>query len=223
MKFLLTICLFILAGAAMAQNDFKPVNRDSVKLAISDSTKDTYYPKLFDRYNRFDTTLTLDEYRLIYYGFVFQDAYYAYASDKKREVAELLGKRSYDKASEVCDEALKNMPVGLTPNLSKSYVLFQMNVNDSASFYVHRYKRLRDAILSTGNGEACETAFKTIFVSDEYDIIHNYFDIESRGQSLVFPCDKLSVSKSKNWRSSAIYFDTSETFENMKKKFKSKE
>src|SRR5262245_43327225 len=102
MKCLLTICFFVLAGATMAQNDFKPINRDSVKLAVTDSTKDTYYPKLMERYNRFDTTLTVDDYRLIYYGFVFQDKYNGYANDKKRDIAELIGKRSYDKASEVC-------------------------------------------------------------------------------------------------------------------------
>jgi len=224
MRPLLIILFFMMAGAAMAQNNFRPVNRDSVKLAISDSSKDTYYPKLMERYNRFDTTLTVEDYRLIYYGYVFQDEYFAYANDKKREIGELVNKRKYDKASEVCDEALAGMRVGLSPNFFKSYVLFQMNVTDSAAFYIFRYQRLRDAILSTGNGETCETAFKTIYVSDEYDIIHNWFDIESRGQSLVkFICDKLQVSKSKNWRQNSIYFDTSETFENMKKKFRSKE
>lgn len=224
MRPLLIIFFFMMAGAAMAQNNFRPVNRDSVKLAITDSSKNTYYPKLMERYNRFDTTLSMDEYRLIYYGFVFQDEYFAYANDMKREIGELVRDRRYDKASDVCDKALAGMPVGLSPNYYKSYVLFKMNVTDSAAYYVFRYQRLRDAILSTGNGETCETAFKTIYVSDEYDIIHNWFEIESRAQSLVrFICDKLHVSKSKTWRQSSIYFDTSETFENMKKKFRSKE
>jgi hypothetical protein len=220
MKSLFTFCCILITGAAIAQNDFRPINRDSVKIAVTDSTKETWYPKLFDRFNHFDTTLTKDDYRLLYYGFVFQDIYSGYAADKEGEIVKLINKRTYDKASDMCDEVLVKMPVGLKANLYKSLVLGEMAVTDSARKYADRYLGLMGAVLSSGNGFTCETAFKTIFVSDEYDVIRSYFQMNSKGQSLQYPCDKLFVTKSKYFDKNAIYFDTSETFIRMREKTK---
>jgi hypothetical protein len=150
---------------------------------------------------------------------VFQDIYSGYAADKEGEIVKLINKRTYDKASDMCDEVLVKMPVGLKANLYKSLVLGEMAVTDSARKY-DRYLGLMGAVLSSGNGFTCETAFKTIFVSDEYDVIRSYFQMNSKGQSLQYPCDKLFVTKSKYFDKNAIYFDTSETFIRMREKTK---
>jgi len=220
MKLLLTCCCFLIVGAAMAQLPPKPTNRDYVRLAVTDSTKNTWYPKLFDRFNHFDTSLTKEEYSLLYYGFVFQTEYNGYAADKEGEIVELYKKRAFDKASDLCDEVLLKMPVGLKANLYKSLVLGEMALTDSAKRFANRYLGLMEAIISSGNGFSCETAIKTIFVSDEYDVIHSYFQIDSKGQSLLYPCDKLLVTKSNFYERDAIFFDTSETFIRMREKTK---
>ena len=222
MKALLFFCFILFACAAIAQEQpFRPVNRDSVKQAVTDTALSTYYPKLFDRFQHFDTTLTLDDYRLLYYGFVFQDGYSGYPDEKKREIRELVGKKKYDRASELCDVALHDVPVGLTPHLLKAMVLYNMTDNDSSQLFARRYRMLRDAILSTGNGLSCNTAYKTIYVSDEYEILKN-LKLESEGQSLVYPCDALHVSPSEYFEKTLIYFDTSESFIFMQQQLKDK-
>ncbi|HEY2721844.1 MAG TPA: DUF4919 domain-containing protein, partial [Chitinophagaceae bacterium] len=73
-------------------------------------------------------------------------------------------------------------------------------------------KNLLNAILSSGNGLECKTAFKTIFVADEYEIIYNAFDVvKFSGQSLQEPCDVLHINPTDKFNHDDIYFDTSET------------
>lgn len=220
MKSLITFFFFIIAGSAIAQNNFRPINRDSVKLAVTDAAKDTYYPKLLDRFNHFDTTLTLDDYRLLYYGFVFQDEYHALFNDKEGVISELAGRKKYDKALEECNSVLEKMPVGLKANFYKGLLLNQIAESDSAKGYAIRYKMLLDAVLSSGDGLTCETGFRAISVSDEYNILRTYLSKSNPLHTTVYPCDKFKISKSDKFNARTIYFDISESFRNMEKLFK---
>lgn len=223
MKPLVTLFFIIIAGSAIAQNNFRPINRDSVKLAVTDTTKETYYPKLLQRFNQLDTTLTLDDYRLIYYGFVFQDNYKAMFNDKEGEISMLAGRKKYDKALEECNSVLEQMPVGLKPNFYKGLLLYQMAENDSAKRFANRYKMLLNAVLSSGDGLTCETGFRAICISDEYNILRNYLRKSNPLHITAYPCDKFKISKSDLFNARTIYFDISESFRYLEEKFKKKE
>jgi len=80
MKRLLLLLLFLPAAAA-AQH--APDN-DEVLARIIDNTSPQYYPRLMERYMSGDTTLTLDDYHYLYYGFVFDDNYRPLESDPSR-------------------------------------------------------------------------------------------------------------------------------------------
>ena len=47
------------------------INYDTIKAKIEKPESDSYYPKLLKRFNEFDSTLTLQDYSLIYYKFSF--------------------------------------------------------------------------------------------------------------------------------------------------------
>jgi hypothetical protein len=209
MKALLTLMLLTIAIAGIAQDKPIPVNYDSVKSAVTDPGKDTYYPKLLQRFNQFDTTLTLEDYRLIYYGHAFDTSYYPYINDGGMEITQLVKKRKYDKALEECDKVLAKTPTAITTNSYKSIVLMNMAVNDSARLYAIRTKKLISAILSSGDGLTCETAFKVIYVSDEYTLMRDVFEVNNLFRTTKPPCDKWKISKSKNYSSNTIYFDYS--------------
>lgn len=204
---------------------FRTVNRDSVKAAISDSSKPTYYARLLKRMNDFDTTLTIEDYRLIYYGYVFDSNYSAYGGTQRPEIRKLLDDKKYLAALNLSDSVLNTMPVSLSANIMKLVVLYTMSPDERTEFdkWKQRYLGLRDAVLSSGNGLSCETAFKTIFVPDEYDLLYNYFEIEESSQALVGNCDMFTVKSAKYYNAKEIYFDTSETLDQLDRMFKQEE
>lgn len=224
MKLTITILLTISTFSVFGQNNFRRVNRDSVKLLISDQSKDTYYPKLMNRFNHFDTTLTLQDYRLLYYGFVFQKEYSGDFYQKQQEITQLIHENKFDLAIKTCDSILQKVPVSLIANYLKGFAIYMIRNTDSNYLrYRTRYSKLREAILSSGNGLTCSSSFKTIFVSDDYEIMYRYFQIpEYITQYLVYNCDKFEIKPSKYFQANAIYFDASDPLLNTEERLKKK-
>ena len=81
MKRILILLLALLPIASMAQR--VPDNEEILSRTIDRSTP-YYYPRLMERYIHGDTTLTLDEYHYLYYGFAFADNYRPLESDPAR-------------------------------------------------------------------------------------------------------------------------------------------
>lgn len=75
MKYCLFLITIVLNLSLLAQQHFTPVDRDKVKKAVNDDKAPTAYKELLRRFNAFDSTLTLEDYRLLYYGFVFQKSF----------------------------------------------------------------------------------------------------------------------------------------------------
>ena len=81
MKRILILLLALLPIATMAQR--VPDNEAILARTIDRSTL-YYYPRLMERYIHGDTTLTLDEYHYLYYGFAFADNYRPLENDPAR-------------------------------------------------------------------------------------------------------------------------------------------
>lgn len=204
----LTLCL-----SAAAQHNYAPVDREVIRRMVSDPLSATYYPSLLKRFKTFDTTLTSQDYRLLYYGFVFQPAYNAYADHKGAEIKKKIKALQFEEAIVLCDSVLEKIPVSLVANYYRGLAMHFTDKNDPAYLpYRNRYYQLQKAILSSGNGASCPSAFRIIFVDDEYDMIYNYFEIKKHtSQSLTGNCDQFKVVPSEYYFSEIIFFDTSET------------
>lgn len=216
--------LLLCVGFNSAAQSFEPIDRKKVEAAVTNDSLDTYYPKLMARMASFDTTLTADDYRLIYYGFVFQSTYSAYANEKGEEINKAFEKENYEKVIKYCDEVLAKNPTALKKYYNKLVALSKLDRRD-AVFYSTRdqYSALITAILSSGDGLTCETAFKVISVSDEYELMYGYFEVEKvLSQALMTPCDLIHISKTPNFPKDKMYFDVSECFLSMNKMFKEK-
>jgi hypothetical protein len=225
MKLLLIWVVYFLPLFCFAQNDFTPVDRNTVEKEVTTAGQPGYYPTLLHRFNSFDTTLTNTDYRLLYYGFAFQKAYEGYATHKKKEILTALQNKDYKMMISLCDDVLKEIPISLVANYYKGLALFHQNENDRVvMMYRDRYRGLRNAILSSGNGLTCATAFKVLYVGDEYDIMYNYFEIDGyKMQSLQYPCDKFEITPSTYFKASRIHFDAAEPMLNFEKELKKKD
>jgi len=203
---LLIICFF---GSIFGQNKLE-INFDSIKAKIEYPESDNYYPKLLKRFKEFDTTLTHQDYALIYYGFSFQDDY---IKNKPEEftLKDLVKAEDYEKIIIECQKVLNKNPVSLRANNEMGYSLFKLHKPDSEwKKYQKRYRAIRKVIAYSGHGYSPETAFKVIYVSDEYNMLYKYFDIQKiHQQSLMGLCDKFVVDPSEYYKGNEVYFDIS--------------
>ena len=156
-----------------------------IKKQVADHSQSTFYPTLLKRFNAFDTTLTRDDYRLLYYGFVFQKNYNGNMSHHKTDIDRLISAKKYKEAIALCDSILNIVPVSLVANYLEASALYQLNQNYAKDIpYRDRYRKLRDAILSSGDGYRCQSALKVIFADDETDITWHYFEIKGEPKLL---------------------------------------
>lgn len=207
MKKHLILLLFISLCINSFSQNYLPLNK--IGEVISDSSNTTFYPKLIERFNNFDTTLTLNEYILIYYGYGFQENYYGYRKDPSVVYFSLFEKKKFDLILKMCDSTLKETPVCIASNFYKGQVLKEISPNTlEHKKYLERAFNLIDILLSSGDGKSIETAYKVLFLSDEKRVMYGNLDLEQyKSQSLINHYDELTVKKSKKFNQKKIYFD----------------
>lgn len=208
----LFVLLFSGITGIFAQSNYIPVNRDYIEKKVKDSSSPFYYQTLLKRYMAYDSTLNLEDYRFLYYGFPFQPGYSPYASFKNSELNDLLKNKENRKAWEMAIEVYQQQPVSPRSLYNMLVTLQISGSNDSTMRNVQRqYVNIIDAIVSSGDGKSCGTAFKTIFVPDQYEVIANYLNINHQGRILEGTCDKFTVKPNQMFDQAYLYFDTSET------------
>ena len=74
---ILFLMLLILPATGMAQQ--RVPDNEEILAEIIDGESSHYYPHLMERYMAGDTTLTLDDYYYLYYGYAYDDSYDAHA------------------------------------------------------------------------------------------------------------------------------------------------
>lgn len=186
------------------------VDYSKIKQNIQNKSSAFYYPALLERFNAFDSTLTTEDYMHIYYGFVYQDAYLNSRPDEAI-LSKLMESEDFEKLIVECEKILQVNPVSLKANDFMAYALFETGKLETKwQKYQNRYRAIRRVIATSGDGRSCETALKVIYVSDEYNMLHTYFDVEKiHSQRLVGLCDRFEVEPSQYLQSKEIYFDVS--------------
>lgn len=178
---IITVCianLLFLAAISQAQDtDLHPVKYKKIKKAVSKKKSEFYYPALFQRYLDMDTTLTVEEFRHLYYGFTFQKEYSPYGipslQDSLISYLSREGKyaEEYEVAARIGGELLKESPFRLRETFITA-VSFEMAGNlHMSSLYFSFYQKQLDAILMSGDGLSTKTAFSVIYVQDEYELL----------------------------------------------------
>lgn len=173
---LLIFCL--LAERASAQEVLAPDYR-AIKASIQNTKGPNYYPQLMRRYLANDTTLTLNQYRALYYGYSLQEDYVPYQQvrealfDARQKLVNTKG------AHEACTDAIKLSQAALDDNpfdlLAISTMAFSyLQLRDTTSYRVWTDKQnaLLDAIISSGDGEDKASAIHVINIEDEYEVLN---------------------------------------------------
>lgn len=142
-----------------------------------DPSSPFYFPKLMAKYTRNDTTMTNEEYRNFYLGYMFQEDYDPYRVSPYSGVTDELRlkathtKEEIDTIRKYAELSLRDNPFDLRQMSFLVHVLKEKRKDMSAKIWEYRLEHLLGAIKSTGTGEDIENAWYVIYPMHEYDMV----------------------------------------------------
>lgn len=196
---LMVVCSLMGVKAQNQEDSHKSsldVNLDSIESFVSQN-KDVH-KALLDRHIAGDTTLTIEECAIVYYGYCFNPVYDGdYVPTTEAEGYFREGK--YDKARSIFEKSLSVNPVSLRTIFKSMVCAYVANDTLRSDVLKVRFAQLANVILSSGDGCSVDSGFWVLEVSDEYAILYDLFRVEKvNSQALIEgkngPCDKMNVT-----------------------------
>ena len=225
MRILIIILSILFLGQLNAQEfEFKAPDYKKIKKVTSKKSSDLYYPKLLERYQSYDSTLTVDDYRHLYYGYIFQKEFQPYWSSPVGEEinkyyrSQSIDEKDYDKVIKLIDVSLADFPFDLRNMNFKAYLYHKKGDDAMAGKIMSQYNAIINAMISTGDGRTCENSIHVISVNHEY-LLLSLFELQMTQQSLIGSCDYMQVAKG-NHDIEGVYFNVGKILEAQSKLFK---
>lgn len=180
MRSIVLFFFFLFAGVRLFAQEERVVrapDNDLIRIEILDTSSPYYYPDLYYRYWQGDTTLTLEDYRHLYYGFVWQPEYKPFetplAHDKILMILESdsLGEADFREIIRLGQEAMEREPFdpSLVNFLVYAYGSIGDTINERINYY--RLEGILDAIRSSGTGLSEKSPWHIIYFSHVNDFL----------------------------------------------------
>lgn len=223
-KIILLTVLLVSTHLFAQENSFSIPDYKSIEKEIKDKKSVFFYPNLMERLTKNDTLLTPDEFRHLYFGYVFQPKYNAFwRSPDEKKLREFYGKdkletSDYDEIIKLAEHSLSEFPFDLSQLNYLAYIYHLKGDENAAKVTSFKFHSIINAIFSSGDGKTCESGFHVLLVDHEY-VLLKLFDVESESQALVGNCDYLSFEKGK-YKVNGIYFNIEKMLENETKSFR---
>jgi len=195
---IIAVLLLILCSFSTPKAEKKIIierpDMEKIRAEILDPDSKYYYPKLMAMYQQNETIMTLDQYRHLYLGMIFQEDYNPYRTVAQQENAKRLyyengaehTREDYDSIISYAELALADDPFDLTQMNYLIYALRGRGKNNRAAIWQYRLNHILEAIVSTGTGMDTENAWYVINPRHEYNII-NFQNGIAEGQQYVEP------------------------------------
>ena len=222
------IILLLLLGHFASGQDIAIEKPDykKIEISISDPESERYYTKLLNRFKEADIELTLEDFRHLYYGFLFHKDYSAYGfsthSDSLNTLLrqEELSEEDFAEVVRLEKLILEKAPFNPRDLNILAYANLQTGDTLAAMKAEYQLEMVMEAILSTGDGLKEKSAWHVISVSHEYDLI-NFLGFQFEGsQSLTKKgCDYLKVAENEA-NIEGFYFDVNMLLEKQRQLFK---
>jgi hypothetical protein len=227
LRSLFTILFLTIALSAQSQV-ISNVDFPAIERIVKNSASPFYYPKLIERFNNNDTTLTAEEYKFLYYGNATSETYSPYGmSDPEKKLDSLYRIKNFRAAIAAGKETLLENPVNLKTCFRLLVCYDQLGLKDSARIYARKYFGFLNAIYESGDGKSIETAYVVMKVPDEYQVLYD-LELESNRQSLIGTTDRLEIDTKSQKKVKGkkkvkeLYFNVSKPFESLGKMFNEK-
>lgn len=185
---------------------------DKIKREVTDTKSKYYYPRLMERYERNETIMTLDDFRHLYLGSVFQEDYNPYRRNPLDNLLDQLYYRDTHTRAELdsiiayAEESLLDDPFDLSQINFLIYALRKRGKDHRANIWQYRLNHLLEAILSTGNGIDREHAWVVIDPKHEYNIINFQNALVDKAEFIEPYYDHIVVKPTESNKDGGEYF-----------------
>jgi hypothetical protein len=151
---------------------FSQVDYNDIKQKINNKESNTYYSLLVQRFLDSDSTLTMEDFQLLYFGATLQNNFDAdKIMEAEREIRLANYSGEFYEAYQLSDSLLKIFPLSIQAYFEKAYACYNLKRFDEESYNTKRYKILIKTILSKGDGKTFETAYTANLANDKYETI----------------------------------------------------
>lgn len=223
MKLLYYLIILFVSSSLFAQTyDLAKPDFVLIEKNVKDSNSPYYFKKLYDRYIKADTTMTIEEKRHLYFGYSFQEEYSPYErSEANKDLNEILRKQEltdsdYEKILMHSAEILETYPFSIR---MKEYRIFSFNELErfeEAQKETIQATMILDAILSTGDGTSIEKSFYVINTMNEYELLNILgFEFGGRQELVENQYDYLTLNEN-SYNLKGLYFDVSRCLDSIK-------
>lgn len=178
-----------------------------------------YYPTLMSRYERGDTTLTLEDFRHLYYGYPEQPGYKPLLNSPYADsLQNIFGQKTaleaddYRRMVEFAWALLREEPFSMRDLNVLAFAYQMLDEPERAEAQMFKIQGIYAAIRSTGSGLREESPWYVIYMRDAEDVLnllgaqYNKFIVLSR------TVEYAPVYNMPNKRDKGYYFDYSEVY-----------
>ncbi len=226
MKKIILITFTLISSFSYSQDwNFEKPNYKKIKKHIKNKKSPLFYESLMNRFKNADSTMTLEEKRHLYYGYIFDENYSPYASSEYNDsLRTVLQKEKLDSLDLInvvyfTDKVLLDNPFDLRAINYQLYSLKQIGDKTTFNKKVIQFRTIIDALMSSGNGKSKEEAFYVIYISHEY-VLLDILGFQFGGtQRLIEHYDYLTLAENEE-KIDGLYFDVSPCLNSMSKMFK---
>lgn len=224
-KIILPLLLPLIGTIAANAQEIEEPDYQQIRQSISNSRSPNHYPSLMRRYVENDTTLTLEQYRDLYYGYTLQEDFVPYKGHSK-QLIEARRRFVESKANaNLSPEMIRIAKASLDDNpfdipainiIAASYLV----MGDTVQYNIWdiKQKGILDAILSTGDGSEPSSAFHVIDIEHEYEVL-NRLGLQVESDSLVNDHVEYLKVKENSEDEKGFYFNFGACKEIYKKKY----
>ena len=215
---------FALISRAEKKLEVKPVDFNRVKQVTQNPNSCYFFSNLERLYrSNTDTTMVLEDYRNLYYGYLFQEDYNPYRqSEYSDKVEQLYYKKPHSRAE--CDSIEKYAELSLDDNIFDFdqmqffiFVLKEKKKHARSLVRSNKLERLIAAIMSSGKGTK-DSPWVVICPQHEYNIVNFLGFVATDHKEMGNGIDYISVQPKEGSKVEGFYFDVSRMLAEAKRK-----
>lgn len=209
---ILVFCTFSVSAQKPA---FNQPNYKKISKAISKERASTFYPRLMERFLASDTTLSPDEYHLLYYGYSLQPEYLPNTPPASADSLmslirkEQLAPEQFELVIKYANASLEKNPFDMRYLDPLIYVYRMQGNNSMADKLEFKLGRIIETLFSTGDGLTKETAFHVISAAHEQDLLRALGFGNAGGQSLTIGEYEFLKVEANDYGIEGMYFNIS--------------
>lgn len=205
--------LLILLTSARRRTEERGIDLEDISSTVNDPRSPYHWPRLMEAFEAYDTTMTPEQYRYLYYGTIFQEDFNPYRHSIYADLINPLTHKSEHTRAELdtlvkyTQLALLDTPFDLNQINFLIYALRAKGKVNLADIWQYRLNNLLKAIVSTGTGADTTSAWYIIYPRDEATLVNMGKDVTRLQPSFVEPYfDCLEVTD-KQGSTRSFYFN----------------